>query len=216
MASFKAHISFGILTAVVLTGVLFYLSMVSGFPTLLVFILTIIGSMLPDIDSDTGIPVRILFFVLSLGAAVSVLFYMDTSFNTSIIERGLISIGSGLFTYFIVGSIFRRLTEHRGIFHSVPATLAFGLGAISLADIYGFDSKTSVSIGLAISSGYLCHLILDELNSTVNLSGVPFVPKKSLGTALQLWANSTITSTLIYLILIILLVLNFNILTSVI
>ena len=47
----------------------------------------------------------------------------------------------------------------------------------------------------------MCHLILDEMNSAVNLSGRPFVPKKSLGTALQLWANSTFTTLAVYIAL---------------
>ena len=216
MASFKSHISFGILTAVALTALLVYFSMVSGLTTFIVFILTVIGSMLPDIDSDTGIPVRILFGVISIIFAALGLFYLDEIWNVSLIEKILYSIGGGLGTYFIVGNIFKKLTVHRGILHSVPAALVFGLGAMKISEMIGLYYKTSVSFGLAVSIGYLCHLLLDELNSGVNLSGGSFLPKKSLGTALQLWAPSAITSILMYITLFSLIVLNMNLLIRVI
>gem|GEM_PF-1642874 len=63
MASFKAHISFGVATAVALSIAVIALAWT---PVPLVFIMTIVGSMLPDIDSDTGKPVKILFSVFSV------------------------------------------------------------------------------------------------------------------------------------------------------
>ena len=63
-------------------------------------------------------------------------------------------------------------------------------------------------VGLAITAGYLSHLVLDEINSTVNLSGIPFKPKKSLGTALSLTGGSKLTTTAIYVALVLFLVMN--------
>jgi hypothetical protein len=195
MASFKAHISFGILTAAVLSVVLFSFAWVSGVFALLIFVLTIIGSMLPDVDSDTGIPVRILFGVLAVTGLVGSFVYLETMTN---FQRGLVSIGIGLCVYFIIGKIFRHFTVHRGIFHSIPAALLMGVISIAIADLFYLEIKTLFSIGLAVTAGYLCHLVLDELNSAVNLSGVPFIPNKSLGTAMQLWSSSLITTLSVY------------------
>ena len=195
MASFKSHISFGILTAAVLSVVLFSFAWVSGVFALLIFVLTIIGSMLPDIDSDTGIPVRILFGVLAVTGLVGSFVYLDDLETMTNFQRGLVSIGTGLCVYFIIGKIFRHFTVHRGIFHSIPAALLMGVISIAIADLFYLEIKPLFSIGLAVTAGYLCHLVLDELNSAVNLSGVPFIPKKSLGTALQIWSSS-LTSTL--------------------
>lgn len=195
MASFKAHISFGILTAAVLSVVLFSFAWVSGVFALLIFVLTIIGSMLPDVDSDTGIPVRILFGVLAVTGLVGSFVYLETM---TIFQRGLVSIGIGLCVYFIIGKIFRHFTVHRGIFHSIPAALLMGVISIAIADLFYLEIKTLFSIGLAVTAGYLCHLVLDELNSAVNLSGVPFIPNKSLGTAMQLWSSSLITTLSVY------------------
>ena len=78
MANFRLHISTGILTASVLAVVLLSFAWVSGIFALLVFVLAIISSILPDIDSDTGIPVKILFGVLAVvGLAVSFV-YLET------------------------------------------------------------------------------------------------------------------------------------------
>ena len=208
MASFRLHITTGILTASVLAVVLLSFAWVSGIFALLVFVLAIISSILPDIDSDTGIPVKILFGVLAVvGLAVSFV-YLET---VTIFQRGLISIGISLCVYFIVGKIFRHFTAHRGIFHSIPAALLVGVLSITIADFFDLDTKTLFSIGLAVTAGYLWHLVLDELNSAVNISGVPFIPKKSLGSALQLWSSSLFTTLGVYGVLVVLVVLKHNI-----
>ena len=214
MAAFKSHISFGVLTAIALTFLLGYFSIISGFSLFIVFTLTVIGSMLPDIDSDSGLPVRLLFLSISIALATLSLFYIDSIYSVSLLEKGLISIGCGLGTYFIAGNIFKYFTVHRGIFHSIPASLVFGLAALSLSSEFGFGDKESLSFGLAVSVGYLCHLLLDELNSTTNLAGGSFLPKKSLGTAMQLWAPSVVTSSLMYMLLFILLFHNKNIIIN--
>ena len=116
MASFKSHISFGILTAAILSVVLFLFAWVSGIFAFLIFVLVIIGSMLPDIDSDTGIPVRILFGVLSVAGLVVSFVYLET---ITIFYRGLISIVISLGVYFIIGKLFRKFNfrkkENSGI-----------------------------------------------------------------------------------------------------
>jgi len=208
MASFKAHISFGILTATILVVVLCLFAWVSGIFALLIFVLVVIGSMLPDIDSDTGIPVRILFGVLAVAGLVVSFVYLE---SITIFYRVFISVGISLCVYFIIGKIFRKFTVHRGIFHSIPAALLMGVISIIIADLFELDIKTVFSIGLAVTAGYLCHLVLDELNSAVNISGVPFIPKKSLGTALQLWSSSLFTSLSVYGVLVVLVALKLDI-----
>ena len=215
MASFKAHISFGILTATVLSTVLIYFAWVAGIFALLIFILTILGSILPDIDSDTSIPVKILFGVLSIAALVASLFYLDDLEALPMYLQGIISAGIGLSVYFVIGKVFRHFTEHRGIFHSIPAALLMGMISIAIADLFYLEKKLVFSIGLAVTAGYLCHLVLDELNSTVNHSGVPFMPKKSLGTALKLWSSSLLTTLVVYCALLIFAVLKFDIIRQV-
>jgi hypothetical protein len=66
MAGYKAHIAFGVVSAFSLSIVVVLLSLVSIELVPLVFLLTVIGAVLPDVDSDTGIPVKLLFLMLSI------------------------------------------------------------------------------------------------------------------------------------------------------
>ena len=207
MASFKAHISFGITTAVALSVIATTLVWVPIEVVPLVFILTVIGSMLPDIDSDTGKPVKILFAILAVICTLFTFSYLkiDSQINKELV---FISLGSGLFVYFIVRYIFKKLTHHRGIFHSIPMAFIMGLLTITILSQYHFSTISLQIIGISMVAGYLCHLILDELNSAVNLSGIPFIPKRSLGSALKLTTKSTIPTVTMYLILIFLIFTN--------
>jgi membrane-bound metal-dependent hydrolase YbcI (DUF457 family) len=211
MASFKAHISFGFVTAVALSvaTVTWALAPVEIVP--LVFILTMIGSMLPDIDSDTGKPVEILFAILAVICTLFTFSYLNTGSQINK-ELIFISLGSGLFFYFIVRYFFKKLTHHRGIFHSIPMAFIMGLLTILALKNYNFTDESLRVIGLSVVAGYLCHLILDELNSAVNLSGIPFIPKKSLGSALKLTTKSTLPTVIMYFVLIFLLFINQKIL----
>ena len=107
-----------------------------------------------------------------------------------------------------IGGIFKHFTAHRGVFHSIPAALVMGLVAMSVSGLLGIGEKTTLAVGLAITAGDLSHLVLDEINSTVNLSGIPFKPKKSLGTALSLTGGSKMITTAIYVALVLFLVMN--------
>ena len=208
MAGYKAHFAFGVLTAACVAVAMLVISWVSLMAIPVVFLLAVIGSMLPDLDSDTGVPVRLLFGTLAVATIGLVLFYGMNNTATSWPQQGLIAVGAGLFVYFIIGGIFKHFTAHRGVFHSIPAALVMGLVAMSVSGLLGIGEKATLAVGLAITAGYLSHLVLDEINSTVNLSGIPFKPKKSLGTALKLTGGSKMMTTAIYVALVVFLVMN--------
>jgi membrane-bound metal-dependent hydrolase YbcI (DUF457 family) len=207
LASFKAHISFGVLSAIALSVAIVILAWDPVEVVPLVFMLTVIGSMLPDIDSDSGIPVKILFFILAIIVAFAIFSNFQFSSHTGK-ELILMSLGSGLFVYFVVRFIFKKITTHRGIFHSIPMALIMGLLAIVAMSPYQFSNASLRVVGASVVVGYLCHLILDELNSAVNLSGTPFITKKSLGSALKLTVQSRILTIFMYIVLLLLVFVN--------
>jgi membrane-bound metal-dependent hydrolase YbcI (DUF457 family) len=207
LASFKAHISFGVLSAIALSVAIVILAWAPVEVVPLVFMLTVIGSMLPDIDSDSGIPVKILFFILAIIVAFAIFSNFQFSSHTGK-ELILMSLGSGLFVYFVVRFIFKKIPTHRGIFHSIPMALIMGLLAIVAMSPYQFSNASLRVVGASVVVGYLCHLILDELNSAVNLSGTPFIPKKSLGSALKLTVQSRILTIFMYIVLLLLVFVN--------
>jgi hypothetical protein len=198
MASYKAHMAFGVLTAVVWCIVALLLSIVSIWFIPFVFIATIIGAFLPDLDSDTGFPLKILLTVFSIVGGLIVAWITIHSENSSPLLIGGYALISILFIYFGIGGIFKKITRHRGIFHSVPAVLLSFLLTLSLMDYFPVEFKVKIVLSLGVGIGYLCHLILDELYSIVNLGGMPFIPKKSIGTALKFYSKNWKISLTVY------------------
>jgi membrane-bound metal-dependent hydrolase YbcI (DUF457 family) len=190
MAGYKAHMAFGMVTATGWTFIVIMLSLVSVWFLPLIFVATVVGAFLPDLDSDTSAPLKILLVIFSvLGSAVAgwIVFNQEDSFW---LRLGGISAFSGLFIYYGIGGIFKKLTHHRGIFHSIPAVLLSALLTLTLLNQIDLDVNIKIIISLSVGFGYLCHLILDELNSAVNLGGIPFIPNKSIGTALKLYSKN--------------------------
>src|SRR5437764_14423250 len=88
--------------------------------------LTTVAGMLPDLDSDSGIPVREMFGLA--GVIVPLLLVNRLQRLAVTPEQLLVLLGA---TYLVVryglAELFRRITVHRGMFHSVPAMLIAGL-----------------------------------------------------------------------------------------
>ena len=97
MAGYKAHFAFGVLTAACVAVAMLVISWVSLMVMPVVFLLAVIGSMLPDLDSDTGVPVRLLFGTLAVATIGLALFYVMNNTATSWPQQGLIAVGAGLF-----------------------------------------------------------------------------------------------------------------------
>jgi len=164
-----------------------------GYPqSLAFFALGSLGSMLPDIDSDSSSPLRAGFAIISLCAAFLLMFSLARWFH-SLAELLLIWLAGYLVVRGLIFALFNRLTTHRGIFHSVPAAVCFTFITVLFADrIWNLPPGTAWTAGLFVGSGYLVHLLLDEIYS-VNLFGVQ--TRRSFGTALKFWYRKNIAST---------------------
>ncbi len=190
MAGYKAHMAFGMLTAAGWTFIVITLSLVSVWFLPLIFVATVVGAFLPDLDSDTGAPLKILLIIFSvIGSAVTGWIVLNQEESSLLQLAGFVAF-SGLFIYYVIGGIFKKLTNHRGIFHSIPAVVLSAMLTLTLLNLIDLDLNIKMMVSLGVGLGYLCHLILDELNSAVNLGGIPFIPNKSIGTALKLYAKN--------------------------
>jgi hypothetical protein len=76
-----------------------------------------------------------------------------------------------------------------------------GLCAFLAARYFEQGETLALWFAIAAALGFLTHLVLDEFHSEVNFDGIPFVPKKSLGTALKLFSGSWVVNLFIYLLL---------------
>ena len=180
MADFKTHligaaaVSGLAATVVVMSGQVPHQTVI-GY-----FILGVVGGLLPDIDSPTSIPLRIAFATLSVIAGFLVAFTFGKHY--SLLELVLLWAGGFLLIRYGLLNLFTRFTTHRGLIHSIPAGIGFGLATTVLA-FHGLGSSALDAWlgGLFVTLGFIVHLLLDEWYS-VNLFGKKLL-KKSFGTA---------------------------------
>jgi hypothetical protein len=158
-----------------------------------------IGGVLPDLDSDSGVPQRELFGVTAGVAAALAYHPLHVRLGLPV-EQALVLVG--LF-YFLVrygmAALFRRVTVHRGMFHSIPAMLIAGLA------VYLVYPTTDLLLRLylsgAVALGFLSHLVLDEFYA-VDFNGVRVKFNKFSGSALKFGSHSWLATLFCYAVLI--------------
>ena len=162
--------------------------------------LTTVGGLLPDLDSDAGVPVRELFGLLA-AATVAVLFH-------PLRERGLPleqALGVAAIAYLLiryaVADFFRRITVHRGMFHSLPAMLIGGL--IVYLTYPSPNVLLRLYLGGGVMIGFLSHLILDEF-CAVDFMGISIRLNKFAGSALKFGSPSYPATIATYALLLVL------------
>ena len=162
-----------------------------------------VAGMLPDLDSDSGVPVR---ETVSFAAAIVPMLMIDRFTSLGMTHESIALAGAVIYLVvrFGIGGLFKRYTVHRGMWHSIPAALTASLLAFlacSCEDINARLFKAS-----AVGIGFVSHLLLDELWS---VSFKWFFPrlKKSSGTAFKLWGDNRWANFSAYAKLILLIVL---------
>lgn len=187
MADFKTHMIGAAAVSGITATHLMLAGIVNSQELMGYFVLGVVGGLLPDIDSDTSIPLRMAFSVLAVisGFLIVLKFGPRHSLTELILLWGLAFVG----LRYCVFNLFLRLTVHRGLIHSIPAGAAFGLATTLLAHrIFGGTSLQAWMCGAFVFMGFLVHLLLDELYS-VDLRGIKL--KRSFGSAFNLgsWTN---------------------------
>jgi membrane-bound metal-dependent hydrolase YbcI (DUF457 family) len=199
MASFKTHISFGI-AAGVLGAIALSVLAIADAPGILLIaaVALVLGSILPDLDSDSGVPFHVAFGSLSLLSGALV-FVSSRDENPADWQGSLIiAVGTTIFVWVVVGYVFKRFTRHRGMAHSVPAAILAGLVTFSVASRLSFSDPEAFLLGVAMTAGYAIHLTLDEIWAAVNFHGMPFIPNKTLGSALKIFSSSMFLNAVVY------------------
>lgn len=140
-----------------------------------------IGGILPDIDLRNSQPSQALFSVLGVVAGLIWLFANMEHYTG--LELWLGTLMVYLIVRFPLAFVFHRLTTHRGALHSLIAAVMAGVVACAIAWQHMQTSALqSWLLGLSMTTGYLTHLILDELYS-VDFTGVRI--RRSFGSALK-------------------------------
>src|SRR5947208_4618314 len=158
MASFRGHIAF----ASVLGGVYGVAgSIMFNLDWGAVFLgagLTTIGGLMPDLDSDSGVPVREMF---SLAAVMAPLLLARRLLHAGMTPEQVLAVLAGVYVLVRYGgrALFKRITVHRGMFHSIPAMVIAGL-LIWLGD-HRADPRVRLFLAGGVMIGFLSHLVLD-------------------------------------------------------
>ena len=165
MADFKTHLSIGAATGFFLSIATFLFDWIGSiYMAIIIFFTTVIGSFLPDMDSNSGLPVRIIFGLYAYLAATLTIYYLHDNGSTIYLILFL-PIASFVFVYYYLKKLFLKFTSHRGIFHSIPALLISFFLTLIIAWSTDLLILEKFVIALSIGFGYLSHLILDEIYS---------------------------------------------------
>ena len=184
MAGFKTHITFSTLLGAGYGTAAYFLYDVPWPSCVLAGGLCGVSGMLPDLDSGPGTPLR---ESMAFAAAVVPVMLIHRLQQMDLSTEMIIIIVAGLYLLIRFGgmALLKFFTEHRGMFHSLPAAAIFGEVAFLLAS---GDTNIRLYKSGAVVLGYLSHLFLDEVYSFEWRRG-RLKLKNSFGTALKLFGH---------------------------
>ena len=187
MANFNTHIAVGAGASAVLGASLLSMGVLTPPQAVLAFGLGTFGSLMPDIDADNSKSIGVSFTIISLLITILAIFLKSSTY--SIIE--MIMMTGTIFYAVRFGMIgtFRKISKHRGMFHSIPVAFIWGVVTTIVMNIFfGLTPLISWVYGIMFTWGYLVHLILDEMYS-VDLNNRRM--KRSSGTAFKFFKLKT-------------------------
>jgi hypothetical protein len=143
------------------------------------------SGMLPDLDSDYGVPLR---EAMCFTAAVVPMFLMGYFEKFHLSHDGIVlaAVSLYLFVRFVIANMIRHYTVHRGMFHSIPTLLIFAGLAFLATGTSPLPIRCYKAGGVAL--GFMSHLVLDEIYA-VQWKGGRWRFKKSFGTAIKFWGE---------------------------
>jgi hypothetical protein len=200
MAGYRQHISVsGFLGIAYGLGATFLLDFTPVQATLAGCLAWVAG-MLPDLDSESGRPVREIFGLIAAVVPFEMMGHLlewggnpEGAMLLAVLTYAAIRYGGAL--------VLGKLSVHRGMFHSIPAMLI----AAELAFLGYKSDLINVKLLMAggVALGFLSHLILDEMYS-VEWSGIRVRLNKSAGSACKLVGKKFGPNLVTYALLVVL------------
>jgi membrane-bound metal-dependent hydrolase YbcI (DUF457 family) len=190
MADFKTHITYSSVLGLAYGGIGYYVFHVPPAHCLIAGSLCSVAGMLPDLDSNSGIPQR---EMLSFVSVIVPMLMLDRFEAMGLTTEHMVFLAGVMYAIirFGIGGLFKRYTKHRGMWHSIPAAIVAGLATFMVC--LSSDFEIRIFKAWAVVLGFITHLVLDEVYA-VNWQGKLPRIKKSFGTALKFygknrWAN---------------------------
>jgi membrane-bound metal-dependent hydrolase YbcI (DUF457 family) len=192
MAAYREHITVSGTLGIAYASAAFFALQFSLAQVMIAAILTWIAGMLPDMDSQSGKPVRELFGVtaaltplLLLQHANSLGISGDRAMLFSLLLYGGVRYGGA--------AVLGKLTVHRGMFHSIPA-LVIAAEATFLS-YHSPELRVRLLMAMGVALGFMSHLVLDEMYS-VQWDGVRIKLSKSAGSAVKFFGRDALPNGL--------------------
>ncbi|QVL31389.1 metal-dependent hydrolase [Telmatocola sphagniphila] len=179
---------------------------------ILAAVICTLGGLLPDLDKlgdESNSTIREIFsLAVALGSIMVIRRWQNLDLNNDPEKVILILAGAFLSVRYGFILLVKKLSVHRGMFHSIPAMIISGL-VVYLA-FRKPEQSHRYFLAIAMMIGFLSHLILDEVRG-MNAAPVKSSGKSKasgvlssapgVGTALKLWSNSKWATTACYSIL---------------
>jgi hypothetical protein len=197
MASYRGHLAFSSALGVAYGATGYWYLNLDWAAACLGAGMTALGGLLPDLDSDSGVPIRELFGLL---ATITPFFLISRLHSKGLTSEQILVVLAGcyLLIRYVLRFLFQRMTVHRGMFHSIPAMFIAGLAVYLLH--HGPNPLHRMYLAGGTMLGFLSHLVLDELYS-VNILGLRFKLNKYAGSALKFFSPSVYATLMTYTIL---------------
>ena len=161
MATFEQHVNIAVIITGITIAPIYASGVISTSEAFVLLTLGLIGGILPDLDSDTSKAVQIAFKIMS--TFLPLLLLLSTSETLPLVDMIVIWLISGVILQIIFTKLFLNFTTHRGIFHTIPMGILFGLLIISLFENYlNYNLYFATLAGIFLFLGFNIHLLLDE------------------------------------------------------
>lgn len=200
MAGYRTHISVSGFLGVGYGAAAAYAMGFTPVQGALAGVFTWVSGMLPDLDSDTGRPLREVF---SLIAAIVPLAMMGHLLHWGKNPEGAMLLAVILYAAIRYGgaALLAKVSVHRGMFHSVPAMLI----AAEIAYLGYKSDAAMVKMLMAggVALGFLSHLILDEIYA-VEWTGIRLRLNKAAGSAFKFVGKAFLPNVFTYALLMLL------------
>ncbi len=188
MAGYREHITVSGLLGVAYAGAATFMFGYSLVQSTTAAILTWVSGMLPDLDSESGKPIRELFGVTAAMAPLLLMQHIqsmgvsdDRTMLFALLTYGIVRYGGAF--------MLAKLTVHRGMFHSIPALLI--AAELTFLGYHSDDIRVRVLMAVGVGIGFLSHLVLDEVYS-VQWDGAKVKLAKSSGSAIKFFGNEAL------------------------
>ena len=188
MAGYREHITVSGLLGVAYAGAATFMFGYSLVQSTTAAILTWVSGMLPDLDSESGKPIRELFGVTAAMAPLLLMQHIqsmgvsdDRTMLFALLTYGIVRYGGAF--------MLAKLTVHRGMFHSIPALLI--AAELTFLGYHSDDLRVRVLMAVGVGIGFLSHLVLDEVYS-VQWDGAKVKLAKSSGSAIKFFGNEAL------------------------